>query len=137
MKTSAISAISADTGKAVKRAWTNFSLAAFAALVSILPTSVWAATDPSTAAGSDGAVCKFFGNINGILNIASIAVVTIAICFAGYQIAFAHKRISDVAGVLIGAVFIGGAAQFAKMILPDMDDQCSTITMIVVPYLFG
>ena len=31
----------------------------------------------------------------------SVAVVTIAIIFAGYQIAFAHKRISDVAPILL------------------------------------
>ena len=35
-------------------------------------------------------------------NIASIAIVTIAIIFAGYQVAFNHKRLGDVAPVLIG-----------------------------------
>lgn len=60
---------------------------------------------------------EFFGNLNSLLNIASIAVVTIAVIFAGYQIAFAHKRISDVAPVLIGGFLIGAAAQIAKMLL--------------------
>ncbi|RYG94098.1 MAG: type VI secretion protein, partial [Alphaproteobacteria bacterium] len=50
---------------------------------------------------------------------ASIAVVTIAVVFAGYQIAFAHKRISDVAPVLIGGFLIGAAAQIARMLLGD------------------
>jgi TrbC/VIRB2 family. len=54
-------------------------------------------------ADTEGSVCGFLDNINGLLSIASIAVVTIAIIFAGYQIAFAHKRISDVAPILIGA----------------------------------
>ena len=54
-----------------------------------------------------------------IVNLASIAVVTIAVIFAGYQIAFAHKRISDVAPILIGGFLIGAAAQIAKMLVGD------------------
>lgn len=64
-------------------------------------------------------VTEFFGNLNSLLNIASIAVVTIAVVFAGYQIAFANKRISDVAPVLIGGFLIGAAAQIANMLLGD------------------
>ncbi|MFG3449543.1 TrbC/VirB2 family protein [Stenotrophomonas sp. NPDC047960] len=69
--------------------------------------------------GTDKKVCGFFDNINGLLNIASIAVVTIAVIFAGYQIAFAHKRIGDVAPILIGGLLIGAAGQIAKMLLGD------------------
>ena len=60
---------------------------------------------------------SFFETINGILAIISLAIVTIAICFAGYQIAFAHKRISDVAPVLIGGFMVGGAAALASMLV--------------------
>ena len=67
--------------------------------------------------GADTKVTTFFDNINGLLTIASIAVVTIAVIFAGYQIAFAHKRISDVAPILIGGFLIGAAAQIARMLL--------------------
>lgn len=67
--------------------------------------------------GADGKVTTFFDNINGLLNIASIAVVTIAVIFAGYQIAFAHKRVGDVAPILIGGFLIGAAAQIARMLL--------------------
>jgi type IV secretion system protein VirB2 len=35
-------------------------------------------------------VCGFFSSVNGILNMSSIAVVTAAVVFSGYQIAFAH-----------------------------------------------
>ncbi len=59
----------------------------------------------------------FLNNISGILNAASIVVVTVAIVFAGYQIAFNNKRISEVAPVLIGGVLIGGAAQLANMLV--------------------
>ncbi|MCR8715690.1 TrbC/VirB2 family protein [Stenotrophomonas indicatrix] len=77
--------------------------------------------------GTDEKICGFFNNINGLLNIASIAVVTIAVVFAGYQIAFAHKRIADVAPILIGGVLIGAAGQIARMLLGDgSDSQCKT-----------
>jgi type IV secretion system protein VirB2 len=77
---------------------------------------------PGIAFGQDATdtiatTCGFASNINKILNAISIIVVTIAIVFSGYQIAFAHKRISDVSPVLIGAVLIGAAGQIAKMFL--------------------
>ncbi len=78
--------------------------------------------------GTDEKVCGFFDNINGLLNIASIAVVTIAVIFAGYQIAFAHKRIADVAPILVGGLLIGAAGQIAKMLLGDDVGQCSGST---------
>lgn len=75
--------------------------------------------------GADEKVCGFFENINGLLNIASIAVVTIAIVFAGYQIAFAHKRIADVAPILIGGLLIGAAGQLARMLMGADGGTCS------------
>ncbi|MEX1828792.1 TrbC/VirB2 family protein [Luteibacter sp. CQ10] len=77
---------------------------------------------PAVAFGDDlgdtgNKVCGFFQNINSLLNAASIVVVTIAVIFSGYQIAFAHKRIADVAPALIGGVLIGAAAQVAKMVV--------------------
>lgn len=68
---------------------------------------------------AEARVTGFLGKLNGILNVASVAIVTIAVIFAGYQIAFAHKRISDVAPVLIGGFLIGAAAQLAKMVIPE------------------
>ena len=77
-------------------------------------------------AGEDGKACGFMQNITSILNIVSLAVVTVAIIFAGYQIAFAHKRISDVAPILIGGLLIGAAGQIAKMLLgSSADDGCT------------
>lgn len=64
-------------------------------------------------------VCGFFENINALLNAASVVVVTISVIFSGYQIAFAHKRIADVAPPLIGGVLIGAAAQVAKMVVGE------------------
>lgn len=78
---------------------------------------------PGLAFGQGGAsatiatTCGFATSVQSILNALSIVVVTIAIIFSGYQIAFAHKRIGDVAPVLIGAILIGAAGQIAKMFL--------------------
>ncbi|TAA28857.1 type VI secretion protein [Pseudoxanthomonas winnipegensis] len=100
---------------------------------------------PAFAGGNNGygetadSVCGFFGSVNNILTIASIAVVTIAVIFAGYQIAFAHKRIGDVAPILIGGLLIGAAGQIAAMVMPKNSnaDKCmtdgATATMIVLP----
>lgn len=97
---------------------TMISFAQAAALVALVAL-------PETAlafAGTDTTVKSFFKNVNGLLNIASVAVVTIAVIFAGYQIAFAHKRIADVAPILIGGFLIGAAAQLANMLLGKGDD---------------
>jgi type IV secretion system protein VirB2 len=83
-------------------------------------------------AGTDTKVCGFFKNINGLLNMASIAVVTIAVIFSGYQIAFAHKRIGDVAPILIGGCLIGAAAQIAKMLIGDTGQQCTAMVINVL-----
>ncbi|SDQ36495.1 type IV secretion system protein VirB2 [Pseudoxanthomonas sp. CF385] len=80
------------------------------------------------ATGAQGRVTSFFTNINSLLNVASIAIVTIAVIFAGYQIAFNHKRVGDVAPVLIGGFLIGAAAQIAKMLLPS--DVTSTAMIV-------
>lgn len=88
---------------------------AFTALVLLPGVALAQGGGDFTETGST--VTKFFTNVNGLLNLASIAVVTIAVIFAGYQIAFAHKRIADVAPILIGGFLIGAAAQIAKMLI--------------------
>ena len=87
------------------------------AFVGLLCLPALAMAQGANFGGADTKVKSFFENINGLLNIASIAIVTIAVVFAGYQIAFAHKRISDVAPILIGGFLIGAAAQIAKMLI--------------------
>ena len=102
---------------------------------------VGALTAPELAMAADEAeatdrVAEFFGNLNALLNVASIAVVTIAVVFAGYQIAFNNKRISDVAPVLIGGFLIGAAAQIANMLLGDSElDTSSAMLFHVLPIL--
>jgi type IV secretion system protein VirB2 len=56
-------------------------------------------------------------NVNAILITISIAVVTIAIIWAGFKMIFQGARLADVANVLIGGTLIGGAAAFASYIV--------------------
>lgn len=86
-------------------------------MMMVVGTEALAQAAPATGGGFTGAcnnVVTFFQNFETILKAASVTIVTIAIVFAGYQIAFAHKRLSDVAPVLIGGLLIGGAAAIAS-----------------------
>ncbi len=56
-------------------------------------------------------------NVQAILVTVSIAVVTIAIIWAGFKMIFQGARLADVANVLIGGTLIGGAAAFASYIV--------------------
>lgn len=56
-------------------------------------------------------------NVQTILITISVAVVTIAIIWAGFKMIFQGARLADVANVLIGGTLIGGAAAFASFIV--------------------
>ncbi|WP_293706115.1 MULTISPECIES: TrbC/VirB2 family protein [unclassified Stenotrophomonas] len=103
-----------QTNQLIRNAGAKVSAALAAVSMLAMPAMVMA----QDVTGATTRVNSFFNNINSLLNIASIAIVTIAVIFAGYQIAFNHKRIGDVAPVLIGGFLIGAAAQIAKMLLP-------------------
>ena len=90
-----------------KQVFTVMALASVATAMLAFPELAFA----QDGSGAETSVTTFFDNINNLLNVASIAIVTIAVIFAGYQIAFNHKRISDVSPVLVGAIVIGAAAQ--------------------------
>jgi type IV secretion system protein VirB2 len=124
--------------------WKTLGRMALVAAI-ILPGLAMAQGSNTTATGTDAinTTCTFLSNVQNLLNAISIGVVTIAIIFAGYQIAFAHKRITDVAPILIGAVLIGAAGQIAKMFI-GTQGQCSaggggtggaSITPDVIQYL--
>jgi type IV secretion system protein VirB2 len=51
---------------------------------------------------------------------AGIAVVTVAIIWAGYKMIFQHARWTDVATVVLGAVLIGAATTIANWLIPSM-----------------
>jgi type IV secretion system protein VirB2 len=102
-----------------KRPLLNTMLLFAAVALCFMPEMAFAQDD------TQGKVCGFFGSIKTILNAASIVVVTVAVIFSGYQIAFAHKRISDVTPALIGGVLIGAAAQIAKTVVGNGDSGTS------------
>ena len=56
-------------------------------------------------------------NVSAILVTISVAVVTIAIIWAGFKMIFQGARLADVANVLIGGTLIGGAGAFASYIV--------------------
>ena len=56
-------------------------------------------------------------NVSAILVTISVAVVTIAIIWAGFKMIFQGARLADVANVLIGGTLVGGAAAFASYIV--------------------
>lgn len=84
----------------------------------VLPTFALqlAMVAPSFAAGFDK-VNDTVVNVNTILATISIAVVTIAIIWAGFKMIFQGARLSDVANVLIGATLIGGAGAMASYLV--------------------
>ncbi|WP_329743308.1 TrbC/VirB2 family protein [Dyella sp. A6] len=90
-----------------------------------------------TASDTATTTCGFFNNVDTVLNAVSIIVVTIAIIFTGYKVAFAHARISEVAPVLIGAILIGAAGQIAKMFLSNSagSSACSAPTTMVTHFI--
>jgi type IV secretion system protein VirB2 len=80
-------------------------------LVFFFPLDVMAQTGGFKAACDN--VSGFVETLLTLLRVVSVGVVTIAIIFSGYQIAFAHKRFTDIAPVLIGGLLIGGAGEIA------------------------
>lgn len=80
-----------------------------AALMAVAPALV-------TAQGFDK-IQTTVTNVNDILVAISIAVVTIAIIWAGFKMIFQGARLADVANVLIGGTLVGGAAAFASYIV--------------------
>jgi type IV secretion system protein VirB2 len=111
------------------------SIALIVALVAVVALAFPELAFAQESTAAEGRVTSFFDNINNLLNVASIAIVTIAVIFAGYQIAFNHKRIGDVAPVLIGGFLIGAAAQITRMIVPE--DVTSGGTGMVVQMLIN
>lgn len=73
-------------------------------------------TEPALAQGFEK-INTTVNNVNMILVTISIAVVTIAIIWAGFKMIFQGARLADVANVLIGGTLVGGAAAFATFIV--------------------
>ena len=109
---------SVSKGTAVSNVMSMFKAMMFVAL---LTTPQWLFAAAGGGAVDFGDTCNtvnsFFEGVDGMLKFISILVITVAIIFCGYQIAFAHKRLSDVAPVFLGALLIGGATTIATMLM--------------------
>lgn len=80
------------------------------AVASLLPLA-----HPAHAQGFDR-ISTTVTNVQAILVLISVGVVTIAITWAGFKIIFNGARLADVANLLIGGTLVGGAAAFAAYI---------------------
>ena len=120
-----------------RRNISSFLMAALFVAVLSAPNVLFA----QTFEGADVRVCGFFDDIRGLLNMASVAIVTIAVIIAGYQIAFAHKRISDVAPILVGGLLIGAASQIAGMLLlgdrATAEADCTAMIVNALPVVYA
>lgn len=86
-------------------------------IVPALPALILATAAPAVLAQGFDKINETVTNVNTILVTISIAVVTIAIIWAGFKMIFQGARLADVANVLIGGTLIGGAAAFASFIV--------------------
>lgn len=111
----------ADSAESVQSKRALFNAFFKVALVAMLMMPCMAFAQGTTACGD---VSTYMQTVITLLKAISIAVVTIAVIFAGYQIAFAHKRIAEVAPVLIGSVLIGAAGEIASMFITAGTGTC-------------
>ncbi len=72
--------------------------------------------EPAFAQGVEK-VNTFIDNVLTLLRGASIAVVTIAVMWAGYKYLYKHADLAEVGKILAGGLLIGGAAEFANFLL--------------------
>lgn len=75
-----------------------------------------AVANPAMAEGLDK-VNQAMESILTLLRGVSITVVTIAIIWSGYKMAFQHARFADVVPVLGGGLLVGTAAEIARYLL--------------------
>jgi type IV secretion system protein VirB2 len=55
--------------------------------------------------------------ITTVLQGVAVGVFTICLMWAGFQIAFQHKKVADVAHIVIGGAIVGGAAGIASILV--------------------
>ncbi len=74
-------------------------------------------SNPVLAAGGLDKINTFMDNVLQILRGVSIAVVTIAIMWAGYKYLFQKADLAECGKILAGGLLIGGAAEIARYLL--------------------
>jgi type IV secretion system protein VirB2 len=51
------------------------------------------------------------------LELAAIAIISVAILWVGFKMIFQHAKWSEVSNIVIGSVFIGGASAIASQLM--------------------
>jgi len=83
----------------------------------LVPVAVLGIASPAFAQGGLSKISDFFTNINNILNTVSVAAVTVAVCWSGYELIFGAGDKRLITKILIGGVIIGAAGQIANMLV--------------------
>ena len=94
----------------------NTSKTLKAAMLGAVAMTALFAMEPALAQGLEKAN-TLVENLLTVLRAISIGVVTIAIIFAGYKIAFSRASFSDVVPFLIGGFLVGGAAEIGRFLI--------------------
>jgi hypothetical protein len=90
------------------------------AITSVVGLAMFPEIALAAAAGGTGGLAKvntFVDSILSILQGVSIAVVTIAIIWAGYKFLFKNADIAEVGKILAGGLLIGGASELTGFLL--------------------
>ena len=56
-------------------------------------------------------------NVQTMLTGVAVTVFTIAICWAGFKMAFQHAKWSEISNIVIGGILVGGAAAIATWLI--------------------
>jgi type IV secretion system protein VirB2 len=83
----------------------------------VVASALLTALLPGTAFAQVAKVNSTLAQVQSILQGASVVAFTIAIMWVGYKMAFQHAKWSEVSNIMIGGVFIGGAAAIASMLV--------------------
>lgn len=95
---------------------TNVNLNKVLSIVAVVLGIVLLSIEPAFAQGLEK-VNTFIDNVLVVLRGISIAVVTIAIMWAGYKFLFTRADIGECGKILAGGLLIGGAAELASYLL--------------------
>lgn len=78
----------------------------------------FASTAALAAGGVSGeSVTTLFETVLDVLQLASVPVVTIAVCWAGYKVIWGGSAIQEVGPLVVGAILIGASPWVAELLV--------------------
>ncbi|PSU67909.1 type IV secretion protein A [Photobacterium phosphoreum] len=103
-------------GSFMTKSSSSHSLMTFMVFMAIVLCSI--TPDVAFASGGVTQVNEFFTKLATALRVVSSGVVTVAIMWAGYKVAWTPAGVQDVAKPFGGALLIGAAAEIGRFLLP-------------------